>query len=155
MRFTYEGIFSKRPDGSYTVDFPDLPGCTSFGDDLDDAIEMGADMLESFLSISLTEGVELPRPELRHIDEPQRFSILVSVDVDPADDVPVRTTAEAAEMLGVSTSRVRQMISAGILERRKEGRDNLVTLESIERRLDHPRHSGRPKKRSAQPDSPQ
>ena len=148
MRFTYEAVFERRYDGAFDVDFPDIPGCSTFGDDLDDAVEMAAEVLQSFLSMMLSEDVEPPALVVRHIDDEARgaFSVLVSVDVDPDDAVPVRTTTEAAEMLGVSTGRVRQMIRAGILERRKEGRDNLITLESIERRLDNPRHSGRPRK---------
>ena len=146
MRFP---LIVYKDDGSdYGAFFPDFPGCVSYGDDLEDALEMGAGLLESYISIALMEDLDLPELEMRNIrdEETGAFSVLVSVDVEPEDDVPVRTTAQAAEMLGVSTGRVRQMIRAGILERRKEGRDNLITLESIERRLDNPRHSGRPRK---------
>lgn len=148
MRVTYEGIFTRQPQGAYAVDFPDFAGCSTFGDDLSEAIDNAASVLESFVSIALAEGVQLPEPQARQGGTPadDSFGMLVSVDVDPDEDIPVRTTSEAAEMLGVSTGRVRQMIGAGILERRKVGRDNLVTLESIERRLERPRHAGRPKK---------
>lgn len=148
MRFIYEAILAPREDDGYSIEFPDFPGCVSYGDDLEDALEMGAGLLESYISIALMEDLDLPELEMRNIrdEETGAFSVLVSVDVEPEDDVPVRTTAQAAEMLGVSTGRVRQMIRSGILERRKEGRDNLITLESIERRLNNPRHPGRPKK---------
>lgn len=148
MRFTYEGVFISRKDGGFDAEFPDIAGCSTFGDDLDDAIESAADVLESFLALALSEGVELPHPTLHHPLplEKKGFCVLVSVEVDPDSAVPVRTTAEAAEMLGVSTGRIRQMIRTGILERRKEGRDNLVTLASIEERLDSPRAAGRPRK---------
>ena len=43
------------------------------------------------------------------------------------------TTSEAAEMLGVSTARIRQMILKGDIKANKRGRDNFITKEEVEK----------------------
>jgi hypothetical protein len=54
------------------------------------------------------------------------------------------TTAKAAEMLGVSTSRVRQLILAGRLAtKRDDGHDHWVEAASVRRFVRRP--PGRPK----------
>lgn len=35
----YDGVFEKEEDGGYSVWIPDLPGCASQGDSLEEAIE--------------------------------------------------------------------------------------------------------------------
>jgi predicted RNase H-like HicB family nuclease len=35
----YDAVFEKESDGGYSVWIPDLPGCTSQGDTLEEAIE--------------------------------------------------------------------------------------------------------------------
>lgn len=42
------------------------------------------------------------------------------------------TTSEAAEVLGVSAARIRQMVLAGDLPAEKFGRDLVITREAIE-----------------------
>jgi excisionase family DNA binding protein len=56
------------------------------------------------------------------------------------------TTAQAAELLGVNASRVRQMILAGQLKARKQGRDWLIDERSL--RAVTVRTPGRPKRGS-------
>lgn len=56
------------------------------------------------------------------------------------------TTAEAAEILGVSASRVRQFILEGRLESTKVGRDQLLKQSDVEDFASKPRErTGRPK----------
>lgn len=40
---TYLAVMEPNTDGSYSVFFPDLPGCFSYGRDLDEAIRMAAE----------------------------------------------------------------------------------------------------------------
>ncbi len=42
----YTAVFTKAPEGGYDVTFPALPGCVTFGNDLDHAQEMAQDVLE-------------------------------------------------------------------------------------------------------------
>ena len=56
------------------------------------------------------------------------------------------TVAAAANLLGVSRRRVNAMIENGSLAAVKEGRDNMVTIASVDARLASPRPAGRPRK---------
>lgn len=57
------------------------------------------------------------------------------------------TTAEAAERLGVTDRRVRQMIEDGILKGEKVGRDYLIDEDSLEAAKERPK-PGRPTKKA-------
>lgn len=56
------------------------------------------------------------------------------------------TTKEAADRLGVSSSRIRHMIIAGLVKAEKFGRDNVIPEAEIERLEKVDRKAGRPKK---------
>lgn len=57
------------------------------------------------------------------------------------------TTAEAAERLGVTDRRVRQMIEDGLLKGEKVGRDYLIEEDSLEAAKKRPK-PGRPAKKA-------
>lgn len=57
------------------------------------------------------------------------------------------TVSEAAEQLGVSTSRVRALIKSGTLPAFKHGRAWVLREEDVLQRLMDRPHSGRPKRR--------
>ena len=59
------------------------------------------------------------------------------------------TTGEAAEELGVSSARVRQMILAGAISAQKRGRDLLIPSAEVERAKQRPTSPGRPPKLAA------
>lgn len=44
MKYVYPAIFTKEKN-QYSVEFPDLPGCITCGDSLEEAIEMAEDAL--------------------------------------------------------------------------------------------------------------
>ena len=39
-KYAYPAIFTPEPDGSYSIVFPDLKNCFTYGDNLEDGIEM-------------------------------------------------------------------------------------------------------------------
>lgn len=49
-----------QDDKYYLVDFPDLEGCQTFGETLDDALEAGKDALTGFLSSIDNRNMNLP-----------------------------------------------------------------------------------------------
>ncbi len=49
MEYIYPAIFHANEDGSYTITFPDLPGCISEGKSLGDALHMAQDALTQWL----------------------------------------------------------------------------------------------------------
>lgn len=48
-KYLYPAIFTAEEDGGYSVSFPDLEHCYTQGDDLQDAHEMAADVLNLIL----------------------------------------------------------------------------------------------------------
>ncbi len=50
------------PDRAVGVWFPDLPGCTSAGDDIDEALRNAPEALELYAESFGADGKKLPRP---------------------------------------------------------------------------------------------
>lgn len=48
-KYAYPAIFTPEEDGSYSIIFPDLEGCYTCGDNLEDGIEMAEDALSLVL----------------------------------------------------------------------------------------------------------
>lgn len=59
----FPAIFTKEEDGKYSVDFPDLEGCFTCGDNLHDAQNMAHDVLEMTLKCYKDHGKEIPEPK--------------------------------------------------------------------------------------------
>jgi len=49
-----------EPEGGYTITVPSLPGCISYGETFEKAIEMIKDAMEGWLAVAEQEGVPLP-----------------------------------------------------------------------------------------------
>ena len=63
MRIIYPAILSKWDDGDgYTIRIPDLKGCVSEGDTLEDAIAMGTDAACGYIITELKDGNKIPKP---------------------------------------------------------------------------------------------
>lgn len=62
MNKTYPAIFTKESSGKYAVSFPDLDGCYTCGDSLDEAMENAAEASGLFLISALVDGESLPEP---------------------------------------------------------------------------------------------
>lgn len=64
----------------YTITFPDLPGCISQGEDMNEAMYMAKDALAGFLYLMEEDGEDIPSPASPlDIDVP-RGAVLVYVD---------------------------------------------------------------------------
>lgn len=72
MLLIYPAIFHKE-EGSFWVEFPDLEGCHSFGDTLEETFENAKEALEGYCITELESGKKLPAP--RDIDS-------ISAEVD-------------------------------------------------------------------------
>ena len=49
-----------EPEGGYTVTVPSLPGCISYGETFERAMEMIKDAMKGWLSVAREEGVPIP-----------------------------------------------------------------------------------------------
>ncbi|MDO5345284.1 MAG: type II toxin-antitoxin system HicB family antitoxin [Lachnospiraceae bacterium] len=61
-KYVYPAIFTPEEAGKYSVFFPDLEGCYTCGDNLQDALFMAEDVLAFVLYDYETEGREIPAP---------------------------------------------------------------------------------------------
>jgi predicted RNase H-like HicB family nuclease len=84
------------PDHAIGVWFPDLPGCTSAGDDIDEALRNAPEALELYAEGVRQDGKPLPRPrtlaELRadpEVAEDLRANMVALIEL--------RASAHAAE----------------------------------------------------------
>ncbi len=64
-KYVYPAIFTPEEDGSYSIVFPDLEGCYTCGDNLEDGIEMAEDALALVLYGYEKDGREIPAPSAR------------------------------------------------------------------------------------------
>ena len=44
-KYVYPAIFTKEDEGGYSIIFPDLEGCYTQGDDMQNSLEMANDVL--------------------------------------------------------------------------------------------------------------
>lgn len=56
-------LLRKEPEGGYTVTVPSLPGCITFGDTVDDAIQMSKEAIELYVDALKANGEEVPTEE--------------------------------------------------------------------------------------------
>lgn len=58
--YTYRIIFSQEPEGGYTVTVPSLPGCVTYGNNIDHAMEMAKEAIEGYIEVLKEQGEEVP-----------------------------------------------------------------------------------------------
>lgn len=67
MKYIYTATFKPNEDGTkYYRRVPDLPGCTTTGSDIDDAIEMITDAANEWLVVTEDEGDNIPAATPQH-----------------------------------------------------------------------------------------
>ncbi len=142
MQYTYE-FELWRGEASWCIAPFNLPGATQ-GDDVEDACESAADLLRETVRDYLMRGQQPPAARFGNEPEHGGVRVIVSVDASLADVERV-TASQAADILGVSRPRITAMLSLGLLDGWKEGRNTYVTLASVKARLAHPQPAGRPR----------
>ena len=60
--YIYPAIFHKNNDGSFTVTFPDLPGCITEGKTMGNALKMAQSALTQWIDFLHDEKKEIPKP---------------------------------------------------------------------------------------------
>lgn len=61
-KYAYPAVFTPEEDGSFSITFPDLEGCYTCGDSLEDGIEMAEDVLALVLYGYEKDGRPIPTP---------------------------------------------------------------------------------------------
>ena len=79
-QYVYPAIFTEEQNGAFSVEFPDLQGCYTCGDNLPDAIYMAEDVLAFTLYLLEKRGENIPEPSLS-LDAPDgAFVNLIACD---------------------------------------------------------------------------
>jgi len=55
----YKILLKKEPEGGFTVLVPSLPGCITYGDTLDEAIEKAKEAIELYIESLKAHGEEI------------------------------------------------------------------------------------------------
>ena len=57
---SYRVLFRKEPEGGYTVIVPSLPGCITYGENIDEAIKMAREAIELYVESLREHNEEIP-----------------------------------------------------------------------------------------------
>lgn len=127
--------FELFEDGDYVCALPfGLAGGTQ-GVDEKDAVTMAVSWLKEEVEASLMMGNAFP-DDLPLGNDARRGGRVLVVAVEAGlNTVDVMTSKEAAEMLGVSQSRVSQMLNKHVLLGFRKGRNAYVSRDSVMARL--------------------
>lgn len=86
MKLVYPAIFTPYEDksGGYVVEFPDLPGCVTGGDDLAEAIFMAGDAASGWVLTELEDGKKAPEAtRMGEVVTPEGSMVnMVALDMD-------------------------------------------------------------------------
>ena len=99
---TYFMFVHKDDNSGYWCEFPDLPGCMTDGDNLEDLLKNAADAMESWLEAAVDNGAPLPEASGAEVlkekadtsDEPVLFLVAVTGYLH---DAPVRINITSTE----------------------------------------------------------
>ncbi|MCG9966872.1 type II toxin-antitoxin system HicB family antitoxin [Pelotomaculum terephthalicicum JT] len=62
LKLPYKVVLYPAEEGGYAVEIPELPGCISQGQTLEEAYEMIQDAKKGWLDIALQDGETIPEP---------------------------------------------------------------------------------------------
>lgn len=109
------------PDGGYVAIFPDLPGCMTQGETLEELVQMAREAREGWIETEYQRGNDIPLPSYPE-EHSGKFIVRLPRSLH-------RSLAEAAEREGVSLNQyVLTILARGDAQRQVERR--LVMLET-------------------------
>lgn len=84
MKLVYPAKFYSEEEGGYSIEVPDLVGCVTQGDTLEEAMEMAQDAALGWLLTAIEEEEEIPKPSsIEEIEiEGNGFKTLLLLDID-------------------------------------------------------------------------
>lgn len=144
MVYAYEANFERsEEDDCWYVSFAGFDEAITSGDTVEEAASSAADLLTLLLAEYLDEGKALPEPTFH---EPPLSVVCVRIADEDIRATKLVTVKEAAELLGVSPSRVSQLLSDGRLGSVEYHGRRMVTLESVNERIASKPAPHRPRK---------
>jgi antitoxin HicB len=58
--YTYRIILTQEPEGGFTVTIPTLPGCITYGDNINHAMDMAKEAIEGYLEVLKEQNKDIP-----------------------------------------------------------------------------------------------
>ena len=83
QNLTYLAVFEPSTDGSYSIYFPDLPGCISVGDNLEEAARMAAEAASLHVYSMDCDNEEIPTPSVNLSKEDTEGNVVMPVTIHP------------------------------------------------------------------------
>ena len=115
MEYVYPAIFHLNKDESYTVSYPDLPGCISEGKNLGNALYMAQSALKQWIGYMLDKELEIPTASALEDIKTSKGELVNLICADIKDVKAVKRTVsipkwmdDKAVQSGLSLSRVLQ-----------------------------------------------
>jgi predicted RNase H-like HicB family nuclease len=115
MEYVYPAIFHKNNDESYTITYPDLPGCISEGKSLGNAMYMAESALTQWISYLTDKKQEVPQASSPKDVQIERGEFVNLIRAEVKDGRAVKRTVSIPKWMdeevvksGLSLSRVLQ-----------------------------------------------
>lgn len=83
LNLTYLAVLEPGENGSYSISFPDLPGCFSYGDNLAEAQRMAEEAASLHVYGMERDGDEIPTPSLNLSRESTEGNVVMPVTIHP------------------------------------------------------------------------
>lgn len=83
LNITYLAILEPGEDGSYSISFPDLPGCFSYGNSLEEAQYMAAEAASLHVYGMEQDNEKIPTPSTILPKEETEGNIVMPVTIHP------------------------------------------------------------------------
>lgn len=96
----YPAVFEETSDNGYSVFFPDIAGCISAGENLEEAIIMAKEALSLHLSEMINDAQSVPTMDLSNAKEEAEGCLLMMIEPNPA--IISRRTKEHAVRVNIT-----------------------------------------------------
>ena len=63
QNLNYRILLTKEPEGGFTVNVPALPGCITYGENMEEAVSMAKDAIGLYLESLIAHGEQIPTEE--------------------------------------------------------------------------------------------
>ena len=83
LNLTYLAVLEPGEDGSYSVFFPDLPGCFSYGENLEEASRMSEEAASLHVYSLEQDGEAIPEPSKNLSKDVTEGNIVMPITIHP------------------------------------------------------------------------
>ena len=111
MEYVYPALFSVNDDGSYTITYPDLPGCISEGKDLANAMYMAQNALTQWLEYLTEKKQIIPQASAMSRVAVDNFDFVNLIRVEIKDNYAVKRTVSLPKWMDDKASAARLSLS--------------------------------------------